>query len=602
MRNPLKRAPQPALSERHNVARASSICSHLDERISFAFLCCFTFLIAAPNPLRAATSVTIATVDETTLKGTLSSLENGKLLLDSPTAKVALEDVVEFTPKAGPVAPNTTLRKLTGKIIGTEGSYENEGNTRDKVFDSDLDTFFDAPQPLPSSPWVGLDLGAPRAITLIKYAPRPDRNLAYRIVGGKFQGSNTADFSSGVVDLFTVTAVPPLKQLTQQSIPTANLFRYVRYTNVEASCNIAEIEFWGKDPVAPTVRPTTAPRPPAASSAPTAAVAPSTQRAKSWKILLIGDDTLTAPLAAWTDQKLTLSHPLATGGSLDIPLNQVRELWAGTGDQIKQAHALKLDPGVEDTAFVAKDGGVVGVRGVAIGIKADSLLFKFNDEQKKINLAKIVGVILGGQEVKRDDTFRQTILLGGGDSLSGTWKSYDPAANLLGLETRWGAGLSIPFDQVTRIRSTHGRLVYLGDLKPAAVEQVPYFDRLLPYRVDQSLTGGPLKLSDGEYPRGIAVHSRTVLTYDIAGNYSNFKTKVGFQQPEGKIGQAIIRVLGDDKILHEDLDARGDAKPIDLDLKITGVKRLTLEVDFGKNEDTGDRIVWANARLLKAKK
>ena len=36
-------------------------------------------------------------------------------------------------------------------------------------------------------------------------------------------------------------------------------------------------------------------------------------------------------------------------------------------------------------------------------------------------------------------------------------------------------------------------------------------------------------------------------------------------------------------------------------LKIAGVQRLTLEVDFGKNEDTGDRVVWANPRVLRAK-
>ena len=93
-----------------------------------------------------------------------------------------------------------------------------------------------------------------------------------------------------------------------------------------------------------------------------------------------------------------------------------------------------------------------------------------------------------------------------------------------------------------------------------------------------------------------------MLTYDIAGVYEEFKTKVGFQQPEGKLGQAIVRVSGDGKVLYENLEARGDAKPVEVSVKVAGVQRLTLEVDFGKNEDTGDRVVWANARLLRAKK
>ena len=41
-------------------------------------------------------------------------------------------------------------------------------------------------------------------------------------------------------------------------------------------------------------------------------------------------------------------------------------------------------------------------------------------------------------------------------------------------------------------------------------------------------------------------------------------------------------------------------KPSDINLKVDGVQRLTLEVDFGKNQDVGDRVVWANARLLRS--
>ncbi len=242
------------------------------------------------------------------------------------------------------------------------------------------------------------------------------------------------------------------------------------------------------------------------------------------------------------------------------------------------------------------------MRGIALGISADSLRFKFGDEERKINLAKLVGVILGGTEAKRDTVLRQTVVLTSGDTLSGQWNQYDAVANALGLQTPWGASLRIPFASVARIRSANGRLVYLSDMKPIAVEQVPYFDRLLGFRIDKSLTGGTIKLSDGDYPHGISVHSRCVLTYDIAAQFEDFKTKIGFQQPEGKLGQAVVRILGDEKILYENLDARGDAKPVEVNVKVTGIHRLVLEVDFGKNEDTGDRVVWANPRLLKAKK
>jgi hypothetical protein len=135
--------------------------------------------------------------------------------------------------------------QLTGSVIGTSGSYNNQGNTIANVFDGNLSTFFDAPTA--SGSWAGLDLGSARIITQISYAPRS--GFASRMVGGQFQGSNTADFSSGVTTLYTVTASPPVGSLTTVSISNANSFRYVRYLGPSNGyCNIAEAQFFGSTP------------------------------------------------------------------------------------------------------------------------------------------------------------------------------------------------------------------------------------------------------------------------------------------------------------------------------------------------------------------
>ena len=75
--------------------------------------------------------------------------------------------------------------------------------------------------------------------------------------------------------------------------------------------------------------------------------------------------------------------------------------------------------------------------------------------------------------------------------------------------------------------------------------------------------------------------------------------KVGFQQPEGKIGRAAIRLVGDEKVLWEDADMKGDAKPAAVDVSVQGVKMLRLEVDYGKDQDVGDRVIWGDPRLVK---
>ena len=134
--------------------------------------------------------------------------------------------------------------KLTGTIIGTPGSWNNSGNTIAKVFDNNLNTYFDAPDP-GNGDWVGLYFGASvsNAISQINYCPRS--GYEGRMVGGIFQGANQADFSDAVT-LYTVTTQPPSGVFTSVSITNTSAFRYVRYLAPNSSWgNVAELEFYG---------------------------------------------------------------------------------------------------------------------------------------------------------------------------------------------------------------------------------------------------------------------------------------------------------------------------------------------------------------------
>jgi hypothetical protein len=67
------------------------------------------------------------------------------------------------------------------------------------------------------------------------------------MVGGRFQASNTADFSSGVVDLYTVSAAPAGGALTTAAAnQVSGGYRYVRYLSPANSYgNVAEVQFFG---------------------------------------------------------------------------------------------------------------------------------------------------------------------------------------------------------------------------------------------------------------------------------------------------------------------------------------------------------------------
>jgi hypothetical protein len=142
----------------------------------------------------------------------------------------------------GTAKSTTGATPLAGSVIGTAGSYQNNGNTIAKAFDGNLSTFFDGPSA--NGNWAGLNLGSQYAINKINYAPRS--GWASRMVGGIFQGSNDPNFVSGVVNLATISSTPATGSYTSISISNTNGFQYVRYLSPSGSYgDVAELQFFG---------------------------------------------------------------------------------------------------------------------------------------------------------------------------------------------------------------------------------------------------------------------------------------------------------------------------------------------------------------------
>jgi NPCBM/NEW2 domain-containing protein len=347
--------------------------------------------------------------------------------------------------------------------------------------------------------------------------------------------------------------------------------------------------------------PVTAVSPPGAVVAPPAPP-PTTLpvSAMHWSMTLKSGDALHGHLNQWADQKLTLALAASGDQTVQIPANQLTQLWCGRDASLKKAAAMKVEAGPEDVVFVEKDDNVISVKGHASGITGESLQFRFGDEDRKIALYRLVGIVFAHIDADKPiQSFRQAVRLSSGDAITGAWIGVDQKA--VSVKTAWGATLQIPLSNIDSIDFLGGRIAYLSDLRPTKVEQTPFFGRVIPFRLDRSLEGGTLQLSDGAYSKGIAVHSRCVLQYDIKGDFARFQSKLGFEDPQGKLGNVSARVMGDGKVLYENPETRGDQKPATIDLDVAGVQSLTLEIDFGKGQDVAARVIWANARLLRAK-
>ena len=306
-------------------------------------------------------------------------------------------------------------------------------------------------------------------------------------------------------------------------------------------------------------------------------------------------------------RKSTSVSPAATGRSRwPFPSPACMKVWsnkenaktpAGSEDKIDPA---ELATGKDVVVARSASGAIQHVPGRVQGIEGESLVVQFNGQNRKIALSKVAGIYLAGEPSAPpvDETFHEIVEVYGGIKIPGQLASLD--ATTTKVRTQWGQTLAFKTEELVEVAIKNGKAISLTELQPREVQQVPFFDRIIGYRVNESLSGGPILLRDGKHSRGISVHAKTVLTYAIGGRFQRFRAKLGFQLPEGELGDASIRVLGDDKPLFVRPSLRGDEPVEPLDLDISGVETLTLAVDFGRHEDIGDRVVWADPTLIRS--
>lgn len=194
---------------------------------------------------------TARTVKITTKVGAAVALYGGWGPSDSPfisgPASSSYASLTSYTATAAGEAAH----RLTGTVIGSSGSYDGV-STRDKVFDGNINTYFDAPSA--NGQWVGLDLGSVKSINRIVYRPR--NGWGSRMPGGKFQISNDPNFTNAVT-LYTIPSSSSITftdyeifQKDWGASPTgpftwAVSARYIRYLSpTNGWGNIAEIKVY----------------------------------------------------------------------------------------------------------------------------------------------------------------------------------------------------------------------------------------------------------------------------------------------------------------------------------------------------------------------
>jgi hypothetical protein len=298
---------------------------------------------------------------------------------------------------------------------------------------------------------------------------------------------------------------------------------------------------------------------------------------------------------------------LARDEIVEAPTNIVRAVLCGAieGDSLRAEWARMTDMKTDADLLIVRNGdGLDYHKGVLHDVTADTIRFDLDGEVLAVKRSKVYGLVY-----RRTPTGElPPALCRITDATDSQWPARSFA---LAAKFEWttpaGVTVSQALENIARIDFSSGKLLYLGDLKPDSAAWTPFFGGHEPLpavkqyyapRFNRGFNSHPLSLAHVEYAKGLAMYSRTEIVYRLPERFSRFQAVAGIADAVRPGGKARLVVRGDEKVLFEG-GFSGSDDPRSLDLDVTGVRRLTILVDFEEGLNVGSQLLLCNARVVK---
>ncbi len=258
-----------------------------------------------------------------------------------------------------------------------------------------------------------------------------------------------------------------------------------------------------------------------------------------------------------------------------------------------------------DVIVIRRQESLDHLDGVLLDVRDDTVQFEFDGDKIDVNRQKLDGLIYY-HPVARELPQRICQVV---DSAGSRWnaKSLSLGQETIEVTSPAGVKIDLPLQRLAKLDFSSGNTVWLSDLEPEFVQRRPYVASRLPQpsleqlfqpRRDLGMTGRPLSLDGVTYAKGLALTSRTEMVFRLTDDYRYFHAVAGIDDSVRDGGNLDLVISGDDKVLlTRTVTGREKSFPVDLD--ITGVKRLKILVDFGREMDIADHLDLCDARLTK---
>lgn len=304
-----------------------------------------------------------------------------------------------------------------------------------------------------------------------------------------------------------------------------------------------------------------------------------------------------------TKAKFILNSKAVEVSAMQVAIVQFREPTPTIAAQWQEILTTKV---AGDLVVMRKGESIDYLEGALGDITIDSVKFEVEGKVVDIKRDRVEGLVYLRNVADTPDP-----LCSIADSEGSVWRARSVSwkSDSLEVETISGLKASIPWTKTVAVDFSAGKIQYLADLTPDALKVATWISQNVPaliqWRHPRSNQWGkrggeviPLKLRGQVYERGLALRSRTELTYRLRGKYRKFMAIAGIDDEVEGLGHVRLVIEADSKTVFDE-PIRGADPAREIEIDISGVNVLKILVDFGEGGDTSDFLDLCEARVTK---
>lgn len=309
------------------------------------------------------------------------------------------------------------------------------------------------------------------------------------------------------------------------------------------------------------------------------------------RVELAGGDLIHGAIAGGdaNGNKLELLSPVL--GKIRVPIDRLAAVvqpGVHASDQI-------LPEGVDEALFVSTGRGFDLVAGTLHRFGSQGVSFQAEGmESPRWHSPRRISALRLRGGVDREQPAQAILLTRAADRVGMKLSSCGKQGLQVILDT--GQEVSVRWNDVACVCFSKD-VVHLSSLTPTRVVETGFDSEIThSWLPDRCVVGGELLAQGRAYGLGLGVLSRSRLSFRVPEGATHFLTRVGIDDTAAELpvrAHAVARVLHGNKMLFEVKDLTPGQAPHDAGMHaVKGGDTITLEVDFGRGRDIGDRVNW----------